>query len=205
MKPQIPKKQIWINIEGGGQNRSQQIEFREGLEVFFREFKEKVSFRIIPGGSKDNTVSDFKATLASSETAFVVLVVDSDQDVPAKVNYRQFLQTSNPSWNLPELPDEHYHMMVQVMEAWFLADREALRTHYGQRFRENALPSHSKVEQVPKNDIYHGMEAATRETTKGVYQKRKHSAGILKLLDRNRVCAAAPHCKRLFDVLEAHC
>ncbi len=87
------------------------------------------------------------------------------------------------------------------MEAWFLADRAALRQFYGERFHEASLPGNPDVEKVPKNDVLHGLEAATRNTKAGQYHKTAHAARILSLLSAENVKAALPNCRRLFDTL----
>jgi hypothetical protein len=44
--------------------------------------------------------------------------------------------------------------MVQAMEAWFLADREALAEFYGNGFSAQNLPgSPTNIEAIPKDDL----------------------------------------------------
>ena len=94
--------------------------------------------------------------------------------------------------------------MVQVMESWFLADREALANFYRQRFRLNALPGNPRqVEQVSKRDIENGLEQATRATTRGRYHKGRHSFDILASLDPAKVTAASSHARRFVQTLLA--
>ena len=47
---------------------------------------------------------------------------------------------SRDGWNLPDISAERYRLMVQMMEAWLVADRDALSRFYGQRFNANAIP-----------------------------------------------------------------
>ena len=91
--------------------------------------------------------------------------------------------------------------MVQCMEAWFLADREALASHYGHDFNEDSLPRQVEVEHVSKQDIERGLNMATQQCKSGRYHKGRHSFAILAELNPGKVTAASPHAKRLIDTL----
>lgn len=93
--------------------------------------------------------------------------------------------------------------MVQMMEAWIVADVETLQKFYGQKFNPKAIPKHKNVEQIAKTAIETGLKTATLKTQKGEYHKTRHAPDILKLLDMNKVKDAAPYCLRLFKILEA--
>ena len=92
--------------------------------------------------------------------------------------------------------------MVQIMESWFLADREALAAYYGNGFRATSLPGNPRVEEIPKADVLRGLREASRDTQKGQYHKTKHAPVLLKQIDPRKVQAAAPNCRRLFDELQ---
>ena len=94
--------------------------------------------------------------------------------------------------------------MVQVMESWFLADRQALSNFYRQRFRPHALPGNPRqIERISKSDVEDGLERATRATAKGRYHKGRHSFAILASLDPAKVTAASPHARRFVQTLLA--
>jgi len=92
--------------------------------------------------------------------------------------------------------------MVQTMEAWLIADREALARFYGREFREGALPQHADVEHIDKSTLVPALQAATRLTSKGEYHKIRHGCVLLAQLESAKVRRAAPHCERLFITLE---
>jgi hypothetical protein len=94
--------------------------------------------------------------------------------------------------------------MVQVMEAWFLADRETLSRHYGAGFQDGALPGNPRVEEIPKDEVIDGLRRATRDTQKGQYDKGRHSFAVLALLNPDLVQQAAPHARRLVSALRGH-
>jgi hypothetical protein len=91
--------------------------------------------------------------------------------------------------------------MVQIMEAWLIADREVLRRFYGQGFNANPIPNNPNVEDIPKQTISSALKAATRNTTKGEYHKIRHGPKILEHLNVDKVRERAVHCNRLFQIL----
>jgi hypothetical protein len=85
------------------------------------------------------------------------------------------------------------------MEAWFLADRQALSDYYGREFRTGALPRNPNPEQIPKRDLMEGLSRATG----GTYHKTRHGFPILERLDPAAVRARCPHADALLNVLTA--
>jgi hypothetical protein len=95
--------------------------------------------------------------------------------------------------------------MVEMMESWFHADKEALTTFYGANFRRNALKANPNVEQIPKKDLEDGLRAATKKTLKGDYYDNKttHLSKLLALINPDLVRQAAPNCRKLFEAVLA--
>ena len=174
---------------------------REGFNKLIRPTIERAShnsvrFNLIAGGSTEETIKDFKKAESSHTDAYIVMLIDSDQayDSGLLMNVRSQIGAN--------VQDEQIHFMVQVMESWFLADRDTLKKYYGREFQERRLPQNSAVEQIPKSDVIAGLENATRGTSKGKYHKTRHAPQLLSNLDADKVCSAAPSCKRLFDALQ---
>ena len=91
--------------------------------------------------------------------------------------------------------------MVQVMESWFLADKDALEAYFGQGFRRQALPANPNVEQVSKQDVERGLERASDGTGKGRYRKGADSFGILERLDPAKVREGSCYAERFVQAL----
>ena len=87
------------------------------------------------------------------------------------------------------------------MEAWFIADRDALKEYFGQYFKPNALPVQNEIENITKSDLEEALEKATTATRKGAYHKGKHSFNILARLNPDKVKACSPHAERLVKTL----
>jgi hypothetical protein len=83
--------------------------------------------------------------------------------------------------------------MVECMEAWLLADKQALSEYFGQGFRLKALPRAQNVEKVSKNDVLNGLDQATRGSkTKGSYDKGRDSFQLLGRVNGGKLRRSAP-------------
>ena len=131
-----------------------------------------------------------------------VLLVDSEAPVKAQNAWRHL--EANDGWRRPRnVTDQQCHLMVQIMESWFLADMDALESFYGQGFQRRSLPQNQNAEEVPKQDVLNGLARATDHTGKGSYNKGKHSFQILEKLDPVKVKAASPHANRFITALSS--
>lgn len=105
-------------------------------------------------------------------------------------------------WSNPGVTDEHCHLMVQMVEAWLMADPDALSRYYGQGFNANAILQNPDIEAVPKKDVADALDRATRHTQKGAYNKTRHCADLLKAISAPVVRKRARHCERLFSTVD---
>lgn len=97
--------------------------------------------------------------------------------------------------------------MVEMMESWFHADKDALERFYGPgpKFRRNALKADPNVERISKKDLKDGLSAATKLTSKGDYydHKRSHGPALLASIKPELVRESAPNCQKLFQAVLA--
>ncbi|MBC7908942.1 MAG: DUF4276 family protein [Pyrinomonadaceae bacterium] len=200
--------EIRIYIEGGakGNNKHAEIEVRRGFNSFFRDLiavaqDKRIRWRNIPCGSRDATYKDFRRSLRANPDSFNVLLVDSEAPVDSGTTPLQHL-THRDKWDLQYVDADQCHLMVQVMEAWLIADIEALKDFYTQAFNSNSIPANRNVEEIEKARVYSSLVAATRNTKPGEYHKIRHGPKILALLNVTKVRKAAAHCERLFSTLE---
>ena len=203
-------KEIQIYIEGGakGQDRAASVELRKGFAEFFGELIERareknLRFRSIICGSTEITCKIFTQAKKNTPNDFLILLVDSDTAVDEKEKSKIFLQ-NNPKLkkcDLKAVEENQCHLMVQMMESWFLADVEALKNYFGKDFKENKLRKNKKVEEIAKSDVLDSLKEATKETQKGVYHKIQDGAKLLELINPQKVRAAAPRCDELFKAI----
>jgi hypothetical protein len=197
-------REIRIYVEGGGDGRETRARLRQGFGVFLSSLRDRardqrVHWRIVACGSRESTFRDYKNALDSHPGAFNVLLVDAEGPVTAAGPWEHLHARDN--WQKPDVEDKHCHLMVQCMEAWLIADREAVSQYYGQGFRENALPSNRDVEAVDKQRVNDTLQTATRDTQKGAYHKTRHGPELLESIRPEEVQSKSRHCKRLFDTL----
>ena len=197
-------REIRIYVEGGGDQRSGKAAVREGFSKFLLSVREKarahrVRWNIIACGSMRNAVEDYRNALIRHPEAMNALLVDSDG--PVHLPPVEHLHVYG-GFDMSGLSPDQIHLMVQVMEAWILSDADVLARFYGAGLNANAIPRHTNIELVAKQDVYQRLKAATRNTTKGEYHKIRHGPKILAMLDIHKVRGMAPHCNRLFNVLE---
>ena len=194
---------IKLYAEGGGGSKALKRACRRG----FRKFIEKSGLKgtmpeIVASGSRRNAYDDFATrhhhTAAKKERA--LLLVDAEGPVRESRPW-QHLKDSD-GWNQPAgATDDQCHLMVQVMESWFLADTTALAEFYGQGFRKTALRTNPQIEQVPKEYVLSGLDGAARGTTKGSYDKGSTVSRFLRRIDPEKVTNASLYAKRFIETL----
>lgn len=193
---------ISIFVEGGGDRKDLKAECRKAF-IYFLEGAEKFQGRmpkIIACGPRDVAYRRFKTAYEDNENC--LLLVDAEEPITEGHTPWQHLQKRD-KWTKPRgATDEHCHLMVQVMESWFLADKEALADYYGQGFQKNVIPQSQNIETVPKKDVLDKLKQATRRTQKGAYRKGPHSFMILAKIDPGKVIQASRYAKRFVEQLD---
>jgi hypothetical protein len=142
-----------------------------------------------PVATYGRPVQAFRIALETHSSAWNVLLLDREDTDEAEIRNKR----------LEGCDLDSVFWMVQIMEAWFLADVDALRALYKRRFSESALGWNPKVEEIPKPDV---MEKLKR-VSGGDYHKVNHGAKLLELIDPAKVRKAAPNCDRMFRLILA--
>lgn len=188
-----------VFVEGGGQGRTRLKEFRNAFISFLeRAGANRQNFRVIACGSRGDTYRKFSSAVRKGEPA--ILLVDAEQPVTAPGPWQHLRASDN--WERPGgATDDQCHLMVQIMESWFLADTDTVESYYGRGFRRQDLPRSPNVEQVPNQDVLSSLNQAARNTRKRGYSKGKHSFEILGRIDPGRVRAASPYANRFIEAL----
>ena len=195
---------VALYVEGGGDNRRQSAQFREGWTKFFAAAGLGGRMpRVVRGGSRKQTFDRFAKDVAGRRPDVIpLLLVDSEDSISPDHSVWQHLQ-AHDGWDRPtEAGADDAFLMVQVMETWFLADRDTLRRYFGAQFAENALRQWPALEAVPKQTVLDALQRATAQCQKR-YAKGKVSFELLTRVDPTRVEAACPHAKALLDRLKS--
>lgn len=164
---------------------------------------------VVACGGRSRAYDRFRT---SHETAgpddLPILLVDSEAPVAEADPWEHVKLRAGDGWQRPDgASQDQIHLMVQAMEAWFHADKEKVQEYFGQGFRLASLTQRTDIDNIPKVDLFAGMQAATRACPKkGEYSKGQHSFEILALIDPTKVRAASPqHAGRLLNVLDRTC
>ena len=189
-----------LYVEGGGNNKALRTKCRQGFVSFLENAGVSGKMpRIVACGGRSNAFSSFRSAYENGNDS-ATLLVDAEGPVTANGPWQHL--KARDGWDRPKgATDEQCHLMVQMMESWFLADVEALESYYGQGFRVQSLPKNPDIERVPKNDVEGGLKLASRDTGKSEYNKGRDSFEILERLDPAKVMAASGYAKRFVKAL----
>lgn len=195
--------EVRIYIEGGGDQRSGKALIREGFSKLLSPVKEiarqkHIRWNLIACGGRNAAFDGFKNALHLHPDAFNVLLVDAEGST-AQSPWLHL--KGRDGWCIPVISDDQCHLMVQTMEAWIIADKNALTGFYGEGFRINLIPNNVNVEQIDKANLENSLREATRHTQKGEYHKILHAPKILGRADPYVIRKSASYCERLFSVL----
>lgn len=202
---------VKLYVEGGGDSAVLKTVCRKGFTTFISRVGIKNRPRVVACGSRRNAYESYCTAVANGEEA--ILIIDSEDAV--NVQYQQgqadtwlpwahLKRRPGDGWDKPlNSTDTDCHLMVQVMESWFLADRDALKAFFGQGFEENAWPVANKsIEGIAKEDVYKILAQATSKCkTKSAYGKGEHSFKLLTKIDPAKLTQASPWAKRFVDEL----
>jgi hypothetical protein len=192
---------VHLYVEGGARG-----DLASRCRRAFHTLLERAGFagrlpRIVACGSRYRAYESFCAKIKGGEAA--LLLVDSEGPVATASPWQHVAAQEGDRWvRPPSATDDDLHLMVQCMEAWLLADRQALAAVFGPAHRAQALPGNHVVEQVSKDDMTRSLSSATRECASGPYDKGQHSFKVLERVDPARLRDASPWAHRFFRELE---
>lgn len=203
---------VKLYVEGGGDAAALKTACRQGFTTFITKAGITKRPRVVACGGRGDAYDSFCTAIANGEDA--LLLVDSETAVAAQdpeekpeewLPWKHLKERAGDEWEKPADSEEtDCHLMVQVMESWFLADRKALKNYFGRGFRENPLPAATNaIENVSKTQVCDSLVKATRSCeTKGKYRKGDHSFDLLGLIDPELIMRKSPWARRFVDALK---
>ena len=159
---------VRIFIEGGSSGKISDKVFKEAWTAFFAAAGLSGRMpRIVRGEGRSTTFRKFRTARRRTNELLLLLVDSEGPVVPGRSAWEHLHNQDN--WNQPPgAADDSAYLMVQVMETWFLADREALRRFFGPSLNENHFSQWPDLEAVPKDMVLNAMEISTANCQRAV-------------------------------------
>ena len=149
--------------------RREQTEGRARCREGFRKLLERCGLSgrmpgLVASGSRKRppSITSKRPTRTPPGSEYVALLIDSEDRVSdIEETWEHLRQTDK--WQRPrDALNDQVLLMTTCMETWIVADQAALREHFGQGLRPNALPSPTNLESRPTGDVQNRLENATR-------------------------------------------
>jgi hypothetical protein len=195
---------IKIYIEGGGDGRDLESRFREAWTKFFQAagLQGKMP-RTVRGKGRLNTYELFCTALEhQKKDELILLLVDSEEPVSDGHSTWQHLKKRD-GWDKPEkAAADQAHLMTQVMETWLIADRDALSTYFGNKFKPAKIPAWPNLEAVAKQTIFDALKNASADCGEKQYAKGKVSFEILSRISPEKLEKHCPSAARFLTILK---
>lgn len=194
---------IRVYMEGGGSIRETRAPLRSGVRSFLTAALGAAAARrvtVIACGSRGEAFKSFcrAAVRLKGETCFLLV----DAEGPVEHDPWKHLNRHD-GWRRPDARDQSCHLMAQTMEAWIIADAEALQRFFGRGFDRSVIPERQDVEGVPKRDLEECLCRAVKRTKKRRYHKIRHGPRLLAMIDPSVVRRRAGFCDRFLLALAA--
>ena len=192
-----------IYVEGGGPpGRSTNIRCREG----FRKLLAKCGldnswFQVTACGGGGDARNDFRDAHADAgDQYYVALLIDSESPV-ANIEETWEHLTKKHNWQRPpDARDDQVLFMTTCMETWIVADRSALRAHFGQCLLVSELPDLDSLEELRRGTVKDRLQDATRSCP-APYDKGRNSFEMLGRLDPTVLEELLPSFRRARRIL----
>ncbi len=204
---------VKLYVEGGGDS-DLDSKCRRG----FQELLKKAGFggrlpRVVACGTRLAAFDKFENALRyalRNGDEYPILLVDSEDPVDgadqpdAATDGAWRHLTRRDGWERPRgAQDDQAQLMVTTMETWLVADRPAVIAYFP-GMNENALPPDSELESRRKRDVIDdGLRRATQRSSKGRYDKGKHSFDLLGRVAPAELRRRLPHFRRFVDALDS--
>ena len=174
-----------IYIEGGGPpDKLTNIRCREGFSKLLESCGlDGATFSAVACGGRGDAWNDFQAGHEEAAGEYYVgLLIDSEHPV-ANINETWNHLEKYDHWDRPlDAQNEQVLFMTTCMETWIVADRMALREHFGHNLQISRLPELDGLEECRRGYLNDSLESATLKCPRR-YVKGSNSFDVLGKLD----------------------
>ena len=129
--------------------------------------------------------------------------IDSEEpmaNIEAAWNHLENVTTVDRWIRPPNADDDQVLFMTTCMETWIVADRDALKEHYGHELQDSALPPLVNLELRSRYDVQKKLIHATRNCS-NAYSKGPRSFEILAKLSPAALIEYLPSFVRVRRIL----
>ncbi len=197
---------VRVYVEGGGNHTNNQRPLREAFtKLLGAVVGDRPKPKVIACGGRSNAFNEFQAALKANEDALCLLLVDSEGPVKPGVDpWTHVRERRGDLWERPPAAAaDQLHFMVQMMEAWIMADVDAMSLYYNKGFDADAV-RHERLEDVSKDDLEKKLDKAIKATAKKRYEKSDGMV-LIGCVNVDRVGVACSHASRFFECLRQAC
>ena len=194
-----------IFLEGGGSGPDSKLLVtlcRKSFTLLLKKcgFEGHMS-RLFASGSRVEALKDFCRELKSGNAdEYIAMWIDSEDPLTDIEAVWQHLNVRD-KWKTPVgATDDQVLFMTTCMETLIVADRAALKEHYGSQFQESALPPMTNLESRDRGDVQNRLDRATRNCSNR-YAKGKRSFELLARLNPATLEQHLPSFKRARRIL----
>ena len=202
----------YIYIEGGASGSNPDGSSSKYLTIrcqeAFHTLLDRMGFkgrkpRLVACGGRARVYADFCTAHEAGGAGYRAMWIDSEEPMADIEQAWQHLAsvTTVPTWERPNgATDDQVLFMTTCMETWIVADRSALRSLYGNRLQENALPPSNGLETRDRHYVQGRLIHATRNC-KNAFAKGKRSFEVLEKLDADILKQHLPSFVRVDRIL----
>ena len=192
-----------IYLEGGGDSKDGRTRCREGFHKLLRKCGLVGRMpRLVASGSRSDAFDHFNTSHSNaSGPEYIVLLIDSEDRVSDIEETWDHLRRTD-GWQRPlGAQNDQVLLLTTCMETWIVADQVALREHFGQGLRLNALPSPTNLESRSTEDVQNRLENATVGCA-APYAKGPRSYEVVGKLNPDTLESHLPSFRRARRILD---
>lgn len=193
---------VTIYVEGGGDSKELHTRCREGFRKLLQRcgYSERMP-KLVACGGRAQAFDDFGTALRVSRTGSITLMLVDSEDPMEDIEATWTHLAARDGWTKPDnANDDQVLMMTTCMETWIVADRAALKAHYGNNLQDSALPAVVDLESRSRAAVQSALIHATRNCS-NKYEKEKRSFQVLAELTPDTLSAHLPSFVRFKRIL----
>jgi hypothetical protein len=157
--------------------------------------------RLFASSSRGEAFNDFQRELGKATASYIALWIDSEDPLNDRENTWEHLSVRDNWERPPGAADDQVLFMTTCMETLIVADRTALKEHYGAKLQDSALPPVTDLESRRRHDVQDKLAHATRNCS-NPYAKGKRSFEILAKLNPDTLQTHLPSFARTRRILD---